>query len=350
MILVDAQAKTLYGVITGRKILCLLVITPAILGSFLVDIMTGAASLPAGQVVTAIFSPESAERSVQVIVWTMRLPIALMAIVIGASLGLAGAEMQTILDNPLASPYTLGISAAAGFGAALAIALGVGFMPLAKQLIVPANAFFFSILCCLLIYFTARIKRASSETLVLVGIALLFLFNSLLGLVEYVGNPEQVKAIVFWLFGSLMKTTWSTLGVTAAILLLILPLLLADVWKLTALRLGDEKARSLGIEVERLRLKGFILVSILTATSVSFTGTIGFIGLVAPHMARMLVGEDHRFYLPLAALVGALILSVASILSKVVIPGLIFPIGIITSLTGIPFFVWLTMSRKRKYW
>jgi len=346
----EAQAKTLYGVITGRKMLCLLLITPAILGAFLFDLMTGAASLPAGQVVAAIFAPESVERSVQVIVWTMRLPIALMAIVIGASLGLAGAEMQTILDNPLASPYTLGISAAAGFGAALAIALGVEIMPLAKQFIVPANAFLFSMLCCLLIYFTARIKRASSETLVLVGIALLFLFNALLGLIEYVANPEQVKAIVFWLFGSLMKTTWSTLAVTAAVLLVILPLLLADVWKLTALRLGDEKARSLGIEVERLRLKGFILVSILTATSVSFTGTIGFIGLVSPHIARMLVGEDHRFYIPLSALVGALILSVASILSKIIIPGLIFPIGIITSLTGVPFFVWLTMSRKRKYW
>ncbi|MHB9073142.1 MAG: FecCD family ABC transporter permease [Desulfobaccales bacterium] len=350
MMPVEAQAKTLYSVITGRKILCLLVIAPAILGSFLVDIMTGAASLPVSQVVTAIFTPAAVERSVQTIVWTMRLPIALMAIVIGASLGLAGAEMQTILDNPLASPYTLGISAAAGFGAALAIALGVEVMPLAKQLIVPANAFFFAMLCCLLIYFTARIKRASSETLVLVGIALLFLFNALLGLMEYVANPEQAKAIVFWLFGSLMKTTWFTLGVTAAILLVILPMLLADVWKLTALRLGDEKARSLGIEVERLRLKGFILVSLLTATSVAFTGTIGFIGLVAPHIARMLVGEDHRFYIPLSALVGALILSVASILSKVVMPGLIFPIGIITSLTGVPFFVWLTMSRKRKYW
>lgn len=346
----DPKAEEIYGAITRRKICCLLVIAPIILCVFLVDVMTGAASLSAGQVVEAVLFPETVERSVRVIVWTLRLPIALMAAVAGAALGLSGAEMQTILDNPLASPYTLGISAAAGFGAALAIALGVGVLPLGEKLIVPANAFFFSILCCLLIFFSAKVRRATSETLVLTGIASLFLFNSLLALLQYVANPEQVQAIVFWLFGSLMKTTWSSLGVTAATLFFIAPLLMSDAWKLTTLRLGDEKAKSLGIKVEWLRLKGFVMVSILTAISVSFVGTIGFIGLVAPHMARMIVGEDHRFYLIFSALLGAFILSLSSILSKIVIPGLIFPIGIITSLTGVPFFAWLILVKRRRHW
>jgi iron complex transport system permease protein len=342
--------KTVYTAITGPKVLFLLAAAPVLAAMLLIDIMTGAASLSAAQVIDALIRPDSVERRVYVIVWQMRLPIALMAVCIGASLGLAGVEMQTILGNPLASPYTLGISAAAGFGAALAIVLGVGVLPLGDRLIVPVNAFVSSILCCLLLYFSTKIKRATAETLLLAGIALLFLFNALLALVQYVANPEEGQAVVFWLFGSLMKTTWPTLGVTAATLLIVAPLMMADAWKLTALRLGDEKARSLGVRVERLRLKGFVLVSLLTAVSVSFVGTIGFIGLVAPHMARMMVGEDHRFLLPLSAVLGALVLSSASILSKVVISGLIFPIGIITSLTGVPFFIWLILAQRRRHW
>lgn len=346
----SVEAKSIYREIAGRKYMFLLVVALAIFTTFIVDVMTGPASLSVGEVVSTILFPSSSEKSIQVIVWTFRLPVALMAIVIGAALGIAGADMQTILDNPLASPYTLGISAAAGFGAALAIVLGVGVLPFADTLFVPANAFLFSLASCLAIYGIARVKRASSETIVLTGIAVLFLFDALLALLEYMANPEQVQAIVFWLFGSLTKTTWLTLGITTVIVLVVIPLLAMDVWKLTALRLGEEKAKSLGIDVERLRIKGLILISILTATAVAFVGTIGFVGLVSPHIARMLVGEDHRYYLPFSALVGSLMLSAASIISKAVIPGLIFPIGIITSLIGIPFFIWLLLSKKKGYW
>lgn len=346
----NAKAKEAYKKMTGRKYLYLLSISVVIFLTFILDIMTGPASLSASEVISTIFFPAYSERSVQVIVWTFRLPVALMAITIGITLGLAGANMQTILDNPLASPYTLGISAAAGFGAALAIVFGVRVLPFADTLFVPVNAFVFSLISCMAIYGIARFKRATSETIVLTGIAVLFLFNSLLALLEYTANPEQVQAIVFWLFGSLTKTTWTTLGITVGIVLMVIPLLAMDVWKLTALRLGDDKAKSLGVNVEKMRLKGLILVSILTSTAVAFVGTIGFIGLVAPHIARMLVGEDHRYFLPFSALSGAFILSTASVLSKAVVPGIIFPIGILTSLIGIPFFVWLLLSKKRGYW
>ncbi|WP_048109178.1 iron ABC transporter permease [Methanosarcina barkeri] len=346
----DVKSKEAYRKMTGRKYLFLLSILVAIFLTFILDIMTGPASLSAKEVISTIFFPAYSERSVQVIVWTFRLPVALMAVVTGITLGLAGANMQTILDNPLASPYTLGISAAAGFGAAMAIVFGVGVLPFADTLFVPVNAFVFSLISCMAIYGIARFKRATSETIVLTGIAVLFLFDSLLALLEYTANPEQVQAIVFWLFGSLTKTTWTTLGITVGIVLLVIPLLAIDVWKLTALRLGDDKAKSLGVNVERMRLKGLILVSVLTSTAVAFVGTIGFIGLVAPHIARMLVGEDHRYFLPFSALSGAFILSTASVLSKVVVPGIIFPIGILTSLIGIPFFVWLLLYKKRGYW
>ncbi len=347
---VNVPGGKIYGEIAGRKYVLLLAIASAILLAVIVDIMTGPAALSMGEVISTILFPAAGGQSVQVIVWTFRLPVALTAVVVGAALGVAGANMQTILNNPLASPYTLGISAAAGFGAALAIVLGVGVLPFADTLLVPANAFLFSFVSCLAIYGVTRFKKASTETIVLIGIAVLFLFDALLALLQYVANPMQMQAVVFWLFGSLTKITWETLGIITAILLLTIPLLCMDVWKLTALRLGDERAASLGVNVERLRLKGLILVSILTAAPVAFVGTIGFVGLVAPHIARMLVGEDHRYFLPFSALVGALMLSMASILSKVVVPGLIFPIGILTSLIGVPFFVWLILSKKKGYW
>lgn len=342
--------KTPYENLAGRRIHLLFAIALAIVFTCIIDVLTGPASLSPYDVAMTILSPESRDQSIQVIVWTFRLPVAMMAVAVGAALGLAGADMQTILDNPLASPYTLGISAAAGFGAALAMVLGVGVLPLTDELLVPLNAFIFSLASCLAIYGVAQIKKASSETIVLTGIAVLFLFESLLALLEYFANPEQVQAIVFWLFGSLTKATWTKLGITTAIVLAVIPLLATDVWKLTALRLGDEKAKSLGVNVERLRIKSLVIISILTATSVAFVGTIGFIGLVAPHIARMLVGEDHRYFLPFAALSGALMLSLASILSKAVVPGIIFPVGILTSLIGIPFFVYLLLSKRKDNW
>ncbi len=344
------DAKTIYREITVRKFVIILMTMSAIVIFFLIDVMTGPALISIREVISTILSPAASDQSVNVIVWTYRLPVALTAIVIGASLGLAGANMQTILDNPLASPYTLGISAAAGFGAALAMVLGVGVFPFASKLIVAANAFMFALISCFLIYGIARFKKATTETIVLTGIAVLFLFDSLLALLQFIADPMQIQAIVFWIFGSLTKTTWESLGVNVVVLLLAIPILAMDIWKLTALRLGDEKAKSLGVNVERLRLKGLILVSILTATAVAFVGTIGFVGLVAPHISRMLVGEDQRFFLPFSALTGALMLSIASILSKVIIPGLIFPVGILTSLIGIPFFIWLILSKRRGYW
>jgi len=346
----NVEATSIYGEIAGKKLFLLLLIASAIVLTVIVDVMTGPAPLSLGEVVSTILSPASNDQSFYVIVWTFRLPVALMAVVIGAALGLAGAVMQTILNNPLASPYTLGISSAAGFGAALAVVFGMGVVPFADTVLVTGNAFVFALLCCMMIYAVARFKRASSETLVLAGIAVLFMFDSLLMLLQYLGNPEQVQAIVFWMFGSLTKATWTKLGIMAVVLLASVPIIMVDAWKLTTLRLGEDKAKGLGVNVERLRLKGFILISVLTATSVAFVGSIGFVGLVVPHIARMLVGEDHRFFLPLSALTGALMLSAASILSKNVVPGIIFPIGVLTSLIGIPFFVWLIFSRKRGYW
>jgi iron complex transport system permease protein len=345
-----SKARELYAQVTGKKRILLLGLAAVALALIVTDISVGPAWLSPSEILSAIFAPDSASDVNRFIVWDLRLPIALMAVVVGASLSVAGAEMQTILDNPLASPYTLGVSAAAGFGAALAIVLGVGVISFGDTLLVPVNAFFFSLLSGFLIYSIAKLRRLNPETMVLAGIAVLFFFHSCMAVLQYFAAEEELQAIVFWLFGSLSKATWPKLGVAASVFIIAIPLLLKDAWKLTALRLGDEKARSLGINVESLRLRVLIIVSVITGAAVAFVGTIGFVGLAGPHIARMFVGEDQRFFIPVSALCGILLLSAASILSKLIIPGSIFPVGIITSFIGAPFLLFLILRARRGYW
>ena len=344
----DSQA--IYKKIKKRKYLALLSVAIFLFLVVLVDISTGPAGLSIIEVFKTIILPNQSDSKTHIIVWLFRLPIALMALVVGASLSVAGAEMQTILNNPLASPYTLGVSAGAGLGAALAFVIGVKLVPHAETMIVPFNAFVFSLLTCILIFFVSKLRGVSAETMVLAGIALLFLFSSLLALLQYLASEEELQAIIFWLFGSLLKASWTKLGIAFGVFTVVIPLLLKDAWKLTALRLGDEKARSLGINVEGLRLKVFVLISVLAAASVCFVGTIGFIGLVGPHIARILVGEDQRFFIPMSALTGAFLLSTASVGSKLIVPGAVFPIGIVTSFIGVPFFLSLILMKRRNFW
>ncbi len=315
----------------------------------LLDILTGPAMLGFGDVITALFWPGQANATTSVIVWDIRLPMSLMAIVVGAALAVAGVIMQTILGNPLASPYTLGFSAAAGFGAAVIILTGIT-LPVLSWLTVPIAAFASTMVSAALVYGLARARGMTPEVMVLAGIATLFLFQSLQSLVQYLAAPEVLQSIVFWLFGSLLKASWDNLPITTAILGFCVLAILPDVWRLTALRLGDERAAAVGVNVTRLRVRMFVIVALLTAGAVAFVGTIGFIGLVAPHVARGLVGEDQRFLLPMSAICGAIIMSGASILSKLISPGSVIPIGIVTAVLGVPFLFGLIVLGKRRHW
>lgn len=344
------EARASYGAITRRKALILTGLLLILVLSVLFDIARGPANLSLGQVMAAIFSPGGVDAATRVIVWDIRLPMALMAVLVGGSLAIAGAEMQTILNNPLASPFTLGISASAGFGAALAIVLNVSLIPIAGTFLVAANAFAFAMLASTLIYLLSRVRGVTTETMILLGIALVFLFDALLSLLQYIASEQALQQVVFWSLGSLAKASWSKIGIVAVVMLITIPLFLRNVWKLTALRLGDETAASLGVNVSRLRLNVLVTVSLLAAVSVAFVGVIGFVGLVGPHIARMLVGEDQRYFLPASALGGALMLSVTSILSKAVVPGVILPIGIVSALIGVPFFLSLILTRRRQLW
>jgi len=317
-----------------------------ILGCTLLDFTMGASGLGLGELLQTLFNPDAADATTRVIVWNIRLPYALMAMAVGVALGLAGAEMQTILNNPLASPFTLGISSAAAFGASLVIVLDLAIPGVPVAWAIAGNAFVFALMSAMLLHVVARWGGMNASGVVLFGIALVFSFNALVSLIQFVASADALQGLVFWTMGSLGRADWTKVGVLLLVFALILPLSMRDSWRLTAMRLGEERAASFGIDVRRLRLRALVRISILSALAVAFVGTIGFVGLVAPHIARRLFGEDHRFYLPGSALVGGVILSAASIASKNMVPGIIIPVGIVTSLVGIPFFLAVVFKRQ----
>lgn len=338
----------LYRRFVWRRWLCLLLLALSSLSTLLLDIASGPSILGLDDVLEALLSVESLEPSTSVIVFDIRLPYALMAVVVGASLGLAGVEMQTVLNNPLASPFTLGVGAAATLGASLVIVYPVSFFGIASYLMLPLAAFVFAAAASLLVLLLSRSLGASIHAVVLFGIALLFGINALVGLLQFVADAESVQQIVYWTMGSLSRASLEKVAVVTTVLAICLPFSLRNAWSMTLLRSGEEQAKSLGVPVERLRLMTLMRVSLLTAAAMAFVGEIGFIGLVAPHIARLLLGEDHRFLLIGSAMTGATLLSLSSIASKLLVPGVVLPVGLVTALVGVPTFILLIVLRSRR--
>ncbi|MCB5177569.1 MULTISPECIES: FecCD family ABC transporter permease [Microvirga] len=348
---VPAQTgRGVYRALVQRKKLLLLALAAVLILSVIADLGLGPARYGMREVVLALAGSSEVSHQVSVVIWDIRMPVALMAVVVGAALSAAGAQMQTILNNPLASPFTLGISAAASFGASLALVFGVGLLPFAIEYVVSINALLMAMGAALFIHLMSQRRGVTVETIVLLGITLVFTFNALLALVQFLASEQALAAVVFWTMGSLTRATWPKLAITTAILAVALPLFFRRAWALTALRLGEDKAASFGVNVRWLRLETMLIVSVLAAVPVAFVGTIGFVGLVGPHIARMMIGEDQRFFLPASALSGAAMLSLTSVISKSLIPGSIIPIGIITALVGVPFLFSLIMTNRRQAW
>lgn len=335
-----------YGRILRKRLAICAVLGLLLIASLIADIALGTSTFAIGQVLQAIFQPDVLDPDSRVIIQELRLPYALMAVLVGVALSLAGAEMQTILNNPLASPFTLGVSSAASLGAALAIVLDIGLPGVPSTWLVTGNAFVFAFASVLLLQAVASFT-GGVQTLVLFGIALVFSFNAMVAMLQYVASADALQQLVFWSMGSLTRASWEAVQTLGLVVLLVLPFSLRSAWQMTTLRLGDERAATLGIDVNRLRFFALLRISLLAATAVAFVGTIGFIGLVGPHIARMLIGEDHRFFLPVSAMVGALVMSLAAIVSKQLIPGVILPVGIVTALVGVPLFMSLIFKRGR---
>lgn len=337
-----------YRRLLARRVCLLLVIGCALLGSVLLDLSTGSSGMGLGQLLQGLLHPQTLDVTDRVIIWNVRLPYALMAVLVGAALSLAGAEMQAILHNPLASPFTLGVSSAAALGASLVIVFPLSSALLSRDSLVALAAFVFACASMFLLHGMSRLRGAGVETLVLFGIALVFSCNALVALLQLLATEDVLQQLVFWSLGSVARANWDKLGILALVLGLTAPFSLHAASRMTLLRMGEERAQSFGVDVRRLRFFALLRISLLSATAVAFVGTIGFIGLVGPHIARILIGEDQRFLFPASALVGALLLSLSSVVSKVIMPGVIVPVGIVTALVGVPIFVVLVFKRGRQ--
>jgi len=338
-----------YRQVVWRRTLCLGVLGAALMFALLIDIATGPSGLGLSKVVAGLLDPASLSKGERVIVWSLRLPQALLAIAVGACLGLGGAETQTALNNSLASPYTLGLSWAASLGAVAAIIFGGSWAATfgGALFLVPAAAFAFSLLAGLAILAIAQVLGSRTENIILFGIALVFACTALISLLQFAADADSVQETVFWMMGSVARATWDKVAIVSLVFAAVAPFAWRSAWALTLLRSGEDQALGAGLPVHRLRMESLLRTSLLTAAAVAFVGTIGFVGLVGPHIARLLLGEDHRYFLPGAAVTGALLLSLASIVAKVLVPGVVVPVGIVTALVGVPVFVVLILWRRR---
>jgi iron complex transport system permease protein len=271
-----------------------------------------------------------------------------MGILAGVGLGVSGTVMQGILRNPLASPTTIGISAAAGLGAALAILAGVGIT--GERYLLIANAFIFAMIPALFIFALAKFKKATPETMILAGIGMLYIFGSLTSLLQYFATENALKSMVIWLMGDLGRAKWNDISAASIVIAVSVPLLVWKSWDLNVMGVGDETAKSLGIQVARNRVFIMMVASLITATIICFTGMIGFIGLVSPHICRIAIGGDNRYLIPASGLFGAAFLLLADCISRSVMAPVIIPVGIVTSCVGGPLFLYLTIRKRKQYW
>ena len=291
--------------------------------------------------------PLPSHPSGEVTLWQVRFPRVVLAILVGAALGCAGALLQGVFANPLAEPGVIGVSAGAAVGASAAIVVGGAF---AAGPVVAASAFVAGLITTTLVYLLARAEgRTEVVTLVLTGVAINAFAGGLIAFFTFVASPAARDQIVFWQLGSLNGATWSAVAIVApmAIAGIAASMLIAP--KLDLLALGESAARHLGVDVEKLRLIVIVIVAVLVSSSVAFTGIILFVGLVVPHVMRMLVGPGHRLLLPASVLGGAIVLLAADLGARTLVPNADLPLGMLTSLVGGPFFFWLlrrTRSRQ----
>lgn len=276
------------------------------------------------------------------IFWQLRVPRVLMGALAGGGLAAGGTLTQAVLRNPLASPFTLGISSGAAFGAALVI-VGGGFSVWSMA----GSAFFFAACTALAILGLAGLRDSRPETLILGGVAVMFLFSAATSLLQYLGTEQQVQAIVFWSFGNLGRVGWTEISLAAGMILLPLPLVLRLSWDFNSLAAGEECAAALGVSVARLRIIGIITASFMAAGAICFTGVIGFVGLVAPHVARFCLGNEHRFLLPGAMAFGAGLVMLSDAAARALLAPQVIPIGIVTAFLGVPFFFWLLLRHRQ---
>jgi iron complex transport system permease protein len=316
---------------------------------FVLAISVGAVAIPPVDVLQTLFGAGTSSKWDRII-WNIRLPQALAAIVAGTGLAVAGVAMQSILRNPLASPYTLGISSAGAFGAAVSIVvLGAGKIQssvanpvtITNPYLTTIVAFFFCMLATAVILLISHFKGASPEVMILTGVALSALFSAGVMFLQFFSSDTQLAAVVFWTFGDVGRSTWETLPFMAVVVAGATLYFLFNRWNYNAIDAGDETAQSIGVNVSRIRLVGMTVAALVSAVIVAMLGVIGFVGLVCPHMMRRLVGDDQRYLIPGSAVAGAVLLLASDTVARVIVAPYILPVAVLTAFLGAPVFIYL---------
>lgn len=316
----------------------------------IIDIKVGAMDLSWNDIVIGIFDRNAPGASV---LWNLRLLRIFIAIVVGFCMGIEGCIMQSTLRNPLASPYTMGISQGAGFGVAFAVVvLGAGnfvassggYLALNNPFLTTIFAFIGSILAIVLILILSKIKSITPTTMILSGMAISSLFSAGTMLIQYFADSNQLSVIVFWTFGDLERVVWNEFWIVLIVFVPCLLYFLYHQWDYNALETGEETVRGLGINTDRLRLRSLVISSLTASVCVSFVGVIGFVGLIAPHIMKRLIGVNHKYLIPYSAGLGAVVLLMADIGSRIILAPIILPIGILTSFLGVPIFMYVIIK------
>ena len=327
-----------------RSISFLVLLTVFLLLSILLSLRAGSYNTPVMELIKGIFG-KSADKKINLVVQNNRMPRICTAIIAGAGLGLAGCILQAILHNPLASASTLGVSQGATFGAAFAIVA----MNMTGAIGISVYSFLGSIAVAIVILGLSRFKQVSAEGIVLAGVAISSMLSGATTLIQYFANEIQLTSLVFWTFGDLGSTGWEDLRPMGIMVLILLVYCFAHRWDYNALLNGEETAVSLGIHVQRLTLTNMVLCCLTCSIIVSNVGLINFIGLVAPHIVRMVVGNNHVYLIPGSVLAGAALLLLGDLIARVAIMPIILPIGAITSFLGGPLFLYLLFKGGRKH-
>jgi len=338
-----------YFIILNFFLIFLFIIVGITLGPFDINFL---------EVIEVLFG--GGERVQALIIWRIRMPRVLSALLAGMALSLAGVAMQSILRNPIGSPFTLGISQAAVFGAAFAIImLGAGsIQSLSGDAVLINNpysvticAFASSLLSTGVVLLLVKFKGAKPETMILTGVIMGSLFSALTTALMYFANDVQIASVIFWTFGDLSRSTWNNFFILCIILLPVFLYFMKNAWNYNALNSGDETAESLGVNTERLRIIGMIMASLIVSVVISFFGVIAFVGLVVPHIVRRIIGGDERYLIPASSLFGGVFLLIADTFARTIISPIVLPIGILTSFLGAPMFLYLLLKKdKRGFW
>jgi iron complex transport system permease protein len=319
------------------------------------SIAVGSYDLSLGSIVRALLGMEGGPQ--RTVVWSIRMPRIAAAIAAGCALGLSGVATQSLLRNPLASPFTLGISQGAAFGAAFSIvALGAGGMRVSalrtadvsgftihSVYAVTLFAFLGAIVATLIILLLARLRKMSPEAIILAGVALASLFTSGTILIQYFATDTEIATVVFWTFGDVARSSWQEIGLLAAVTAMAIFYFLLNQWNLNAIATGEDSAQALGVEVAHVRLMGMFLAALVAALTTAFHGVIAFLGLLAPHIGRRLVGGDHRLLIPYACVIGSILLLAADTFGRLLVGSGTLPVGVLTSFMGAPLFLYLLL-------